>query len=426
MSSAVRPVVHGAVIFDTSRGPLTMHLFGHDAPQNVRNFIGLCGAKFYNGAVVDYIVKDNYIEVRNRELRDGVDVCFDGLVGSDPSRRIEGEVALVSSGPIVPPQTATPPRSTMVGKRVGAVHAYAIDRRGIVLMVPNQSPDGIGSRFIITTSNRNLTDRLKQYTVIGEVVNAEGLKFLERANRVALRPRQGADRDTALHEGTPLRMIRIKHCIVLDNPFKAEQAQKLASVDLPKLYNTLGVGQYVEPFARGESPLYRPAVPEGFLSSDDEFDPAAHANEDNEEQFQELKRREQQARVDNTRALMLQVMDQIPDVDLKPPENVLFVCKLNPLTADEDLALCFRQFGKVTACDVIRDRKTGASLRYAFVEFEKVEAAERAFLKMDKVLIDDARIHVDFCQSVAKVWVQHRQQQKAAAAQRVGEKRVRE
>ena len=130
--------------------------------------------------------------------------------------------------------------------------------------------------------------------------------------------------------------------------------------------------------------------------------------------------------MDNTRALMLQVMDQIPDVDLKPPENVLFVCKLNPLTADEDLALCFRQFGKVTACDVIRDRKTGASLRYAFVEFEKVEAAERAFLKMDKVLIDDARIHVDFCQSVAKVWVQHRQQQKAAAAQRVGEKRVRE
>lgn len=52
---------------------------------------------------------------------------------------------------------------------------------------------------------------------------------------------------------------------------------------------------------------------------------------------------------------------------------------------------------------VIRDRKTGDSLQYAFVEFEVEKACEEAYFKMDNVLIDDRRIHVDFSQSVAKV-----------------------
>merc|ERR1719242_840110 len=44
----------------------------------------------------------------------------------------------------------------------------------------------------------------------------------------------------------------------------------------------------------------------------------------------------------------------------------------------------------------------GDSLQYAFVEFDCPEACERAYFKMDNVLIDDRRIHVDFSQSVSK------------------------
>merc|ERR1712228_500574 len=54
------------------------------------------------------------------------------------------------------------------------------------------------------------------------------------------------------------------------------------------------------------------------------------------------------------------------------------------------------------SCEVIRDKKTGDSLQYAFVEFDCPEACERAYFKMDNVLIDDRRIHVDFSQSVSK------------------------
>ena len=53
-------------------------------------------------------------------------------------------------------------------------------------------------------------------------------------------------------------------------------------------------------------------------------------------------------------------------------------------------------------CEIIRDQYTGSSLQYGFVEFEKKEDCEAAYLKMDNVLIDDRRIHVDFSQSVSK------------------------
>jgi peptidyl-prolyl cis-trans isomerase-like 4 len=104
-----------------------------------------------------------------------------------------------------------------------------------------------------------------------------------------------------------------------------------------------------------------------------------------------------------TRAKLLEIIGDLPDADMKPPENVLFVCKLNPVTNDEDLELIFSRFGKINSCEVIRDRKSGDSLCYAFIEFDREEDCENAYFKMDNVLIDDRRIHVDFSQSVSKV-----------------------
>jgi peptidyl-prolyl cis-trans isomerase-like 4 len=111
----------------------------------------------------------------------------------------------------------------------------------------------------------------------------------------------------------------------------------------------------------------------------------------------------------HTNAVILESLADIPDAEIKPPENVLFVCKLNPVTQDEDLYTIFSRFGTVTSAEIIRDYKTGDSLCYAFIEFETKEACERAYFKMDNCLIDDRRIHVDFSQSVSKLWGQFRQ-----------------
>lgn len=76
-------------------------------------------------------------------------------------------------------------------------------------------------------------------------------------------------------------------------------------------------------------------------------------------------------------ALTLEMVGDLPFANVRPPENVLFVCKLNAVTRDEDLELIFSRFGKIMSCHVIRDKKTGDSLQYAFIEFDKREDAEQ-------------------------------------------------
>ena len=67
----------------------------------------------------------------------------------------------------------------------------------------------------------------------------------------------------------------------------------------------------------------------------------------------------------------------------------------------------FSQFGTILSLDIIRDLKTGKSLCYGFVEFETKEACEAAYFKMDNARIDDSRIHVDFSQSLHKMWARY-------------------
>jgi RNA recognition motif-containing protein len=82
------------------------------------------------------------------------------------------------------------------------------------------------------------------------------------------------------------------------------------------------------------------------------------------------------------------MVGDLPFANVRPPENVLFVCKLNPVTRDEDLELIFSRFGTIMSCQVIRDKKTGDSLQYAFIEFDKREDAEQvceSFIVLDLV-----------------------------------------
>lgn len=104
------------------------------------------------------------------------------------------------------------------------------------------------------------------------------------------------------------------------------------------------------------------------------------------------------------RAHVLEILDDLPEADIEPPKNVLFVCKLNPVTQSDDLDVIFSRFGKVISCEVIRDWKTNDSLQYAFVEFETEDSCILAYSKMDGALVDERRIKVDFSNSVAKLW----------------------
>nr|XP_022904043.1 peptidyl-prolyl cis-trans isomerase sig-7 [Onthophagus taurus] len=231
---------------------------------------------------------------------------------------------------------------------------------GLVSFVGNE--DGmLGSQFFITLGT-DLMYLDEQHCVFGEVV--EGLDILDILNETI------CDQDNR-----PYQDVRITHTVVLDDPFPDPEG-----LIVPE---------------RSPSPSAE-RLQGGRIAPDEEIDETEgkSAQEINEIVADKLAK---------AGATILEMIGDIPDADMTPPENVLFICKLNPVTTDEDLNIIFSRFGKINSCEVIRDRKTGESLQYAFVEFDEQKSCEDAYFKMDNVLIDDRRIHVDFSQSVAKV-----------------------
>lgn len=217
-----------------------------------------------------------------------------------------------------------------------------------------------GSQFLITLGDD--IDYLDgKAAIFGKVV--EGFDALDKINRAFI--------DST---GRPLQDVRIRHTHILDE------------ADIPDPPNLS-----VPP----DSPVPTPAQLATVRIADDEV-----LSDNTDQAAMEKLRREREARA---QALTLEMIGDLPSAEVAPPENVLFVCKLNPVTGDEDLELIFSRFGRTLSCEVIRDKRTGDSLQYAFVEFAEREACERAYFKMQGVLVDDHRIHVDFSQSVSKI-----------------------
>ncbi|XP_042297240.1 LOW QUALITY PROTEIN: peptidyl-prolyl cis-trans isomerase-like 4 [Sceloporus undulatus] len=233
-------------------------------------------------------------------------------------------------------------------------------KKGTVSMVNNGS-DQHGSQFLITTGE-NLDYLDGVHTVFGEVT--EGMDVLMKINEAFV------DKDFV-----PYQDIRVNHTVILDDPFDDPPGLTIPDHSPEPTKEQLDSGR---------------------IGADEELDDFKGRSVDEVEEILA----EKEAK---TQAILLEMVGDLPDADIKPPENVLFVCKLNPVTTDEDLEIIFSRFGSIKSCEVIRDWKTGESLCYAFIEFEKEEDCEKAYFKMDNVLIDDRRIHVDFSQSVAKI-----------------------
>lgn len=165
--------------------------------------------------------------------------------------------------------------------------------RGTVSLATAPSPSDpdervAGSQFIITLGD-NLDYLDGKAAIFGQVV--EGFDVLEKIN--------GTFSD---ENGRPYKDIRIRHTVILDDPYE----------DPPGLV------------APPESPLPSAAQLATVRIADDET-----LDDDMDEQALERLRREREARA---QALTLEMVGDLPFAEVKPPENVLFVCKLNPVT----------------------------------------------------------------------------------------------
>lgn len=234
-----------------------------------------------------------------------------------------------------------------------------------VVATANPGPNMNTSSFYIQLTNKHLLSLNNKHTIFGKV--EEGLDVLMKINN------SYCDNDNR-----PYQNIRIRHTVILDDPF-----DDLDGMIIP---------------AKSPDPYYDNSE---YNRLEDDFDINEFYKDKQTEEKLKEKLQEQEAK---NKAIILELLEDIPDSEIKPPENVLFVCKLNPITQDNDLESIFSRFGPIKSCQVIRDKKTGESLKYAFIEFEKVEDCEKAYLKMNGVLIDDRRIKVDFSQSVSKYW----------------------
>lgn len=280
-------------------------------------------------------------------------------------------------------------------------------------------PNTIGSQFLITLSDDNglqdMTPLDKSKTAMnGHATEGRYLSLgsvTEDANDVLSK----LNRSYCDDDGRPFADIRIQRVFVVHDPFEdSEEMKELLSargVDVGEA----SLDQEFYALAPKSPDYERPpeeSVPHRIQADDTTLFATEYHDEEEEDEETRQKRLEMQQkqeeewrqREDTSRAVMLEMLGDLPSAEIQAPENVLFVCKLNPITNDEDLELIFSRFDQNAKAEIIRDPDTGDSLQYAFVEFGSNEACNEAYLKMNNALVDDRRIKVDFSQSVAKVW----------------------
>ncbi len=252
-------------------------------------------------------------------------------------------------------------------------------RAGLVAMACTAN-DGHASQFFITTTDSPLGHLKGKHTIIGTV--EEGMEVLTKIGHALC---DENDR--------PLEDIIICETMVLEDPFPDPPGldELTKSPVIKNIKSQIRASHRVLP-PNIDPETWALITPSGTKQS---------VTDQSERRRLEAK----------SRALTLEMLGDLPSADIAPPENVLFVCKLNPVTQDKDLELLFSRFGQIRSCEIIRDKKTGNSLQYAFIEFEQKAACERAYEKMDQVLIDDKRVRVDFSQSVSRQFQSWRKKQ---------------
>ncbi|KAL8336614.1 hypothetical protein RB601_000431 [Gaeumannomyces tritici] len=364
-----------AVILETSAGDIIIDLLVDHAPKLCENFLKLCKVKYYNFAPIHSVQKSFSFQTGDplgpmAPQSDGGSSIWGLLSPDDPSQK--------TFPAFFHPKLRHAERGT-VSMATAPSHPTDPD-----------APRLAGSQFIITLGDDTSYIDGKA-AVFGKVV--EGFDTLEKINDAIVDDK-----------GHPLVDMRIKHTIVLDDPYPDPAGLREPSPSPPPTAAQLATVRIAEDEAAR------------MMAQEDGDGDEAAAEE--RAAAAERARHEREAKA---QALTLEIMGDLPFAEVKPPENVLFVCKLNPVTRDEDLELIFSRFGKVLSCEVIRDARSGDSLQYAFIEFEDKDACEMAYFKMQGVLIDDRRIHVDFSQSVSKLSDSWRSDANAKRRKRAGD-----
>ena len=276
-----------------------------------KNFLKLCKIKFYNLCL--------FHSVQTNFLAQTGDPTGTGTSGGESIyRRLYGDQARYFEGDLIPKLKHNCGNLSMV----------------------SAGDNMFGSQFLITLADNQESLDAGQHCVFGKIV--EGLEILETLNETICdhdnRPYQGNYTNLyslllstllpvfcfkpRLHRTNLIYIyidIRITHTVVLEDPFPDPPG-----LEIPD---------------RSPEPSSEMKV-SSRIGADEDLDDTEGLTE---RQMAELMA-EKEAKA---QATILEMVGDLPEADCAPPENVLFVCKLNPVTTDDDLEIIFSRFGKV-------------------------------------------------------------------------------
>uniref|UniRef100_V5EZW5 Chloride channel protein n=1 Tax=Kalmanozyma brasiliensis (strain GHG001) TaxID=1365824 RepID=V5EZW5_KALBG len=318
-----------SVLLETSLGDIVIDLHTDLAPRSCTNFLKLCSKHFYKLNAFFRVEKDFLAQT------------------GDPSNTGKGGASIWSQLP-----SNSQDRSTntyfhpeTIGDQLQHTKKGTVSFACFRKQVKRSDADGedetaelvAGSQFFITLKDEidYLDGKHAPFGIVVEGQEPGGT--LDKINEAFTDDQK-----------RPLKDIRIRHVVVLEDPFRDPDA-------------------FVPP---SRSPSPTPSQIRALRLADDE-----DLIDDRDDTTKEESRRNADT---NAAALTLEMVGDLPFAEIRPPENILFVCKLNPVTRSDDLELIFSRFGKILSCEVIKDKKTGDSLQYAFIEFDQKDDAERA------------------------------------------------
>jgi len=269
-----------SVLLETSAGDIVIDLQVDRAPKTCTNFLKLCKIKYYNFSPI-YNVQKNFSFQTGDPIgpdskdSDGGSSIWGLLEGGSQKQQQQQQRKFFRSE--FNSQLKHTTRGTVSMATAPSSNTSDSDDTRVS-----------GSQFLITLGD-DLDYLDGKASIFGQVV--EGFDTLEKINEAFCDDK-----------GRPLKDIRIRHTIVLDDPFDDPEGL----VDPP------------------ESPAPSKAqLATVRIGENEELD------QEEDEEAAEKRRREQEARA---QALTLEMVGDLPFADVKPPENILFVCKLNPVT----------------------------------------------------------------------------------------------
>jgi len=425
-----------SILLETTFGDLVLDLDIKGSPSLSKNILKLAKARYYTNTLLYNVLPGKYCQMGDPK-GDGTGGCsIYGLI--DAYQSVDNSVG---RGRQQPPDV-TKSQRRFLQSQGRQLSSNELNQKGVVIaMEMGNVPHTIGSQFLITLSENN---GLGDLAYGNSSTDAEGKKSNNSVRYFSLGT-VAEDTQNILSklnraycddDGRPFADIRIQRALVIHDPFEEDPAgmddllrSRGVTVDTSN-NNKIGDENLNEGYPLApRSPKYDKPPEEAVstrIQADDTtlfatagWDETQEFEDEDEEdeatrqkrlEIQEKQEEEWRKKQATSQAVMLEMLGDLPSAEIKAPENVLFVCKLNPVTTDEDLELIFARFDSSAKAEIIRDPDTGASLQYAFVEFTTNESCNEAYLKMNNALVDDRRIRVDFSQSVAKVWSKYQKQ----------------